>query len=160
MINLTPVQRRELRAKAHALSPVVSIGDAGLSEAVLKEITLALAHHELIKIKVHGGDREAREAMQLEICEKLDAAPVQHIGKILVIWKQGEKPAAPAPVRAAAKKKPAERKTETAPRRPASRPSASREARAGRGESAARPRRDESAPRRRVVRAPATSRRG
>jgi RNA-binding protein len=92
MLNLTPEQRRFLRAQAHHLHPVVMIGDAGLTEAVLKEATKAIASHELIKIKVHSDDREARESALAELCEKLGAAPVQHIGKILVIYKRADKP--------------------------------------------------------------------
>ena len=97
MIALTPARRRELRAKAHALHPVVIVGESGLSEAVLKEIGVSLASHELIKVKVFSDEREQRAAMLSEICNALDAAPVQHIGKILVVYK-------PNPERAAAKR--------------------------------------------------------
>lgn len=92
MFNLTPDQRRFLRAQAHHLNPVVMIGDAGLSESVLKEIERSLASHELIKIKAHQGDKEAREALLEEICTRLEAASVQHIGKILVVYKPAETP--------------------------------------------------------------------
>lgn len=97
MLTITPVQRRELKAKAHAINPVVMIGVAGLSAAVLKELDQALKSHELIKVKVFDGETDARAAVLQEICEQLDAAPVQHIGKILVIYRpkpeQVEKPA-------------------------------------------------------------------
>jgi RNA-binding protein len=92
MLNLTPEQRRFLRSQAHHLHPVVMIGDAGLTEAVLKEAASAIAHHELIKIKIHSDDRDFRETVLAKICERLEAAPVQHIGKILVIYKAAEKP--------------------------------------------------------------------
>jgi RNA-binding protein len=92
MLSLTPAQRRFLRALAHPLRPVVMIGDAGLSDAVLKETERSLKSHELIKIKVAGDDREQREAMMAEICERLDATPVQHIGKTLVVYKAAKKP--------------------------------------------------------------------
>jgi RNA-binding protein len=92
MLTLTPAQRRFLRAQAHSLHPVVMIGDAGLTEAIIKEAGRSVASHELIKIKCHSGDRAAREAQLAEICERLDAAPVQHIGKILVIYRPAEKP--------------------------------------------------------------------
>lgn len=92
MLTLTPEQRRFLRAQAHHLNPVVMIGDAGLSEAVLKEAERGLASHELIKVKSHSGDKAAREAQMAEICERLNAAPVQHIGKILVVYRPAEKP--------------------------------------------------------------------
>lgn len=92
MLNLTPGQRRFLRAQAHALNPVVLIGDAGLTAAVMKEIARSLDSHELIKIKVAGGDREQREAMLAEICATLDAAAAQHIGKTLVVYRPAKKP--------------------------------------------------------------------
>ncbi|MDP2829892.1 MAG: YhbY family RNA-binding protein [Sulfuricellaceae bacterium] len=92
MLNLTPGQRRFLRAQAHTLNPVVMIGDAGLSASVMKEIGASLKSHELIKIKIAGGDREQREAMLNEICTTLDAAPIQHIGKTLIVYKTAEKP--------------------------------------------------------------------
>jgi RNA-binding protein len=92
MLNLTSGQRRFLRAQAHALSPVVLIGDAGLTEAVMKEIERSLNSHELIKIKIASGDHELRENMLAEICNTLESAPVQHIGKTLVIYKAAKKP--------------------------------------------------------------------
>lgn len=87
MLKLTPAERSTLRSDAHALNPVVMIGEAGLSPAVLKEIDAALNSHGLIKIRVFGDDREARIAMYDTICENLKAAPVQHIGKLLVIYR-------------------------------------------------------------------------
>ncbi len=88
MIELTPARRRELRADAHHLNPVASIAGNGLTPAVLEEIERSLQAHELIKIKVHGAEREARDAYMTAICDTLDAAPVQHIGNILVVWRQ------------------------------------------------------------------------
>jgi putative YhbY family RNA-binding protein len=94
---LSPTERRALRADAHALDPVVMIGNDGLTPAVIKEIERALIAHELVKIRVLGDDRKAREAFHEEICDKLSAAPVQHIGKILVVWRlNAEKRAAEA----------------------------------------------------------------
>ena len=84
---LTPAQRKSLKADAHDLSPVVMVGGDGLTPAVIKEAKLAINHHGLIKIRVFGDDREARTAIYEELCDKLDAAPVQHIGKLLVLWK-------------------------------------------------------------------------
>lgn len=92
MLNLTPGQRRFLRAQAHSLSPVVLIGDAGLTAGVIKEIDQSLNRHELLKIKVASGDREQRETMLAEICATLEAAPAQHIGKTLVIYRAAQKP--------------------------------------------------------------------
>ncbi len=87
MQKLTPVERSALRAEAHALKPVVIIGEAGLTDGVLKEIGASLDSHGLIKVRVFGDDREARVAMYEAICEQLDAAPVQHIGKLLVLYR-------------------------------------------------------------------------
>ena len=87
MLKLTPVERSALRAEAHALKPIVIIGEAGLTPAVLKEIDLGLDSHGLIKVRVFGDDREARVGMYDTICGNLGAAPVQHIGKLLVIYR-------------------------------------------------------------------------
>ena len=87
MQKLTPVERSALRAEAHGLKPVVIIGEAGLTPAVMKEIAASLDSHGLIKVRVFGDDREARVAMYETICEELDAAPVQHIGKLLVLYR-------------------------------------------------------------------------
>ena len=86
-ISLTPAQRSALRARAHKLHPVVLIGDSGLTEAVLLEIDRSLQAHELIKVRVAGAQREERGDVLNSICERLDAAPVQHIGRILVVFR-------------------------------------------------------------------------
>lgn len=87
MLKLTPVERSALRSEAHALNPIVLIGEAGLTPAVLKEIDAGLNSHGLIKVRVFGDDREARIAMYDTMCESLKAAPIQHIGKLLVIYR-------------------------------------------------------------------------
>jgi RNA-binding protein len=102
MMTLNAAQRRELKARAHALNPVVMISDAGLTPSVLHEIDVSLKSHELIKIRVFGDDRAARAAMIDDISTKLDAALVQHIGKILVIYRP--RPEAPAKGTVAGKK--------------------------------------------------------
>jgi len=108
---LTPARRSELRAKAHGLSPVVMIGDKGLTDAIFAETDRALAAHELIKVKAATDDREARAAWMTELCERLGAQPVQSIGKILVLWRENpekkEKAPAARPAPTPAKKKPA-----------------------------------------------------
>ena len=98
---LTSAARRALRAKAHALNPVVAIGQHGLTPAVLHEIDVALLAHELIKIRVFSDDRAERELLYARICAELDAAPVQHIGKLLVVWRLAPEPE-PEPVAARA----------------------------------------------------------
>ena len=84
---LTPAQRRALKARAHHLEPVVLIGDAGLTPAVLHEIDVNLKSHELIKIRVAGDDRKARAGMIAIISDSLEASAVQHVGKILVMFR-------------------------------------------------------------------------
>ena len=86
-IQLTPAQRKEHRAEAHHLDPVVMIGSEGLTPAVLKEIDSALNAHGLIKVRVFSDDRAAREALLISLSHDLDAAPIQHIGKLLVLWR-------------------------------------------------------------------------
>jgi putative YhbY family RNA-binding protein len=88
MPGLSPTRRRELKARAHALDPVVRIGGTGLSASVLAEIDRCLKSHELIKIRVNGADRPGREAILEEICRRTGAQAVQHIGKILVVFRE------------------------------------------------------------------------
>jgi RNA-binding protein len=97
MIKLTPAQRQYLKGLAHTLSPVIIIGEKGLTEAVLKETERALKAHELIKIKAGSDDKETRAQWLETICVALDAGPVQQIGKILVIYRPAEKPAIQLP---------------------------------------------------------------
>jgi putative YhbY family RNA-binding protein len=87
ILELDSTTRSDLRSKAHAISPTVMIGNDGLTPGVLKEAEIALSSHELIKIRVLGDDREARLAIYESICDKLHAAKVQHIGKLLVIYR-------------------------------------------------------------------------
>jgi putative YhbY family RNA-binding protein len=91
---LTPAARQTLRGRAHRLEPVVRIGADGLTAAVLAELERALKAHELIKIRVTG-DGDARERFLGEICAATGASPVQHIGKVLVVYR--ERPPAEAP---------------------------------------------------------------
>ena len=89
---LTPGERRALKARAHALDPVVLVGDGGLTAAVLTEIDRSLNAHELIKVRVAGEDRDARSDTLRRVCEDLGATAVQHIGKILVIYRPRPEP--------------------------------------------------------------------
>ena len=90
LIQLTPAERKEKRGDAHHLDPVVMIGADGLTPAVLKEAEVAIRSHGLIKVRVFSDDRAAREAMLTEMADKLNAAPIQHIGKLLVLWRPME----------------------------------------------------------------------
>jgi putative YhbY family RNA-binding protein len=86
-IPLTPAERRRLRADAHHLHPVVLIGAEGLTDAVRKEADAALKAHGLIKLRMFSDEREIREQMLLSLTDGLGAAAVQHIGKLLVLWR-------------------------------------------------------------------------
>ena len=86
-IELTPAERREQRAQAHHLDPVVMVGGDGITPNVRKEIEAALNAHGLIKVRVFNDDRAARELMYQELAADLNAAPIQHIGKLLVLWR-------------------------------------------------------------------------
>ena len=86
-IQLNPTQRREHRANAHHLEPVVLIGGDGLTAAVKKEVDAALNAHGLIKVRIVSDDRAAREQMYQTLTEELSAAPVQHIGKLVILWR-------------------------------------------------------------------------
>ena len=103
-IQLTPRERSALKARAHALDPVVLVGDGGLTAAVLTEIDRSLNAHELIKVRAAGEDRDARSDMLRRVCEDLDAIAVQHIGKVLVIYRQ--RPESDAKPRTKPKRKP------------------------------------------------------
>jgi RNA-binding protein len=89
---LSARERSRLKARAHSLEPTVTIGQEGLTDAVLREIDRALAAHELIKIRGAGGDREERRQVLHTICERTDAAPVQQIGRIFVLWRPRAEP--------------------------------------------------------------------
>jgi putative YhbY family RNA-binding protein len=99
---LTSSRRSELRAQAHKLTPVVIIGDKGLTDLVIAEIDRSLKAHELIKVRAATDDRDARGTWMETICERLDAHPIQQIGKVLVVYRENfdkprEKKPAPAP---------------------------------------------------------------
>ena len=92
-IQLSVAERKAHRAEAHHLDPVVMIGNEGLTPAVKKETSAALDAHGLIKVRVLGDDREEREAIFQQLCDELGAAPIQHIGKLLVLWRPKPKKA-------------------------------------------------------------------
>lgn len=113
---LTSAERQALKGRAHRLNPVVLIGGAGLTPTLVAEVDRALRAHELVKIRVMGAERADREAMLAAVCAATDAAPVQHIGKVLVVYRErppGEVLEAPSVPR----KRPA-RARRSAPRRP------------------------------------------
>ena len=97
-ISLTPFERKEMRGQAHHLDPVVFVGADGLTPAVLKEADAALNAHGLIKVRMFSDVRGERAAALVHLAETLGAAPVQHIGKLLVLFRPAvPKPAADKP---------------------------------------------------------------
>jgi putative YhbY family RNA-binding protein len=86
-LELTIAERKVHRAEAHHLDPVVMIGNDGLTPAVLKETDAALNAHGLIKVRVLGDDRAARDEMYQRLADELGAAPIQHIGKLFILWR-------------------------------------------------------------------------
>jgi len=100
-LTLTPAERKALRGQAHHLDPVVIVGAEGLSAAVLKEADAALKAHGLIKVRMFSDQREQRAAALTKLSEALNAAAVQHIGKLLVLWRPIPAPAAAAESRLA-----------------------------------------------------------
>lgn len=96
-INLTPAQRRALKADAHHLNPVVLMGKDGLTAAVTREIDNALTTHALIKVRVTGDDRHQRSVVFETLADQLGAACVQQIGKLLVLWRPLPEPSTERP---------------------------------------------------------------
>ena len=87
---LDSASKKKLRAQAHGLKPVIMVGNAGFSEAVLAETEIALDHHELIKVKIRA-ERDEREAICEKICHSTHAELIQIIGQIAVIYRKNPK---------------------------------------------------------------------
>ncbi|MEN8176121.1 MAG: ribosome assembly RNA-binding protein YhbY [Pseudomonadota bacterium] len=85
---LTQTQKRALRGQAHALRPVVILGQRGLTDNVLEEVGIALGAHELIKVRINAGDREERDALMNEISRRTGATLVQRIGHVAVFFRR------------------------------------------------------------------------
>ena len=86
-VSLTPRERASLKGRAHALEPIVHVGQSGLTDAVVRETERALAAHELIKVKIGAADRVERAQLGVALCQRTDAAAVQSVGKVLVLWR-------------------------------------------------------------------------
>lgn len=84
---LTTRERTQLKAQAHALEPVVNVGQAGVTPAIVAETDRALAAHELIKVRIGGPDRDAREALGDQLAAATDAVVVHRVGKIFILWR-------------------------------------------------------------------------
>ncbi|RAO77912.1 ribosome assembly RNA-binding protein YhbY [Dyella jiangningensis] len=87
---LSPSQRRYLRSLAHDLHPVILLGAKGATDAVVKELDLALSHHELVKVKLSGGDKEERQQQIDFLAEGTRSESVQQIGHIVVLFRRNE----------------------------------------------------------------------
>lgn len=87
---MNPIQKKKLKAQAHSLNPVVIIGQAGLTEAVIKEINLALDTHELIKVKIRA-ERDDRKIISEQICSQTLSEQIQSIGQIAVLYRKNPK---------------------------------------------------------------------
>ncbi len=88
---LTTRERAHLKARAHALEPVVQAGNAGITDTLIAEVDRALTAHELIKVKVNAADRADRVAIGDEICERTGATAVHRVGKVLILWRSRDK---------------------------------------------------------------------
>jgi RNA-binding protein len=86
-VTLTSRERAHLKGRAHALEPIVQVGQGGLSDAVVAELERALSAHGLIKVRINGTDRRARQAIAEAICARTDAVAVHQVGKIIVLWR-------------------------------------------------------------------------
>lgn len=94
-VTLTSRERAHLKARAHALEPIVHIGHGGVTDAVIAEIERSLVAHELIKVRAGGPDRDERKAFFAAVCARTGATSVQTVGKVMVLWRPN--PDAPAP---------------------------------------------------------------
>lgn len=88
MDEMTAAQKKALKARAHSLHPILQLGEKGLTDAVVAEIDRALGAHELIKIRAAPLNRDEREVALASICERTQCHPVQHIGKMLVLYRR------------------------------------------------------------------------
>ncbi|MBL1432574.1 MAG: ribosome assembly RNA-binding protein YhbY [Gammaproteobacteria bacterium] len=89
---LTGKERRHLNGLAHTLKPVVTLGNAGLTDNVINEINIALNVHELIKVKINHGDRDIRKQVDTEIAERAQCDPVKNIGRVFIYYRPAKKP--------------------------------------------------------------------
>ncbi len=86
-VTLTARERAHLKARAHALEPVVHVGHGGVTDALIAEVERSLVAHELIKVRAGGPDRDERKAAFAAICARTGAAAVQTVGKVMVLWR-------------------------------------------------------------------------
>ena len=80
-------QKKFLRGLGHQRKPLIIVGDAGLTESLMAEFESTLSHHELIKVRVRVGDRDARDAIITQLCERSGAVLVQRIGNVALLYR-------------------------------------------------------------------------
>jgi RNA-binding protein len=98
-MNLFETQKKFLRGLGHQLKPIILVGDAGLTEALLKEFCSTIEHHELIKVRVRAGDREMRDSIISDLCNRGSAELVTRIGNVALVYRRNdEKPQIPLPL--------------------------------------------------------------
>ena len=98
-MNLFETQKKFLRGLGHQLKPIILVGDAGLTEALLKEFCSTIEHHELIKVRVRAGDRETRDNIISDLCKRGSAELVTRIGNVALVYRRNdEKPQIPLPL--------------------------------------------------------------
>ncbi len=90
-MKLTERQKKHLRREAHAMKPLLSLGDKGITDSFLQELDSTLEHHELIKIKVRAGDRETRDQVINDLAEKMRAVLINRVGNIATLYRQRRK---------------------------------------------------------------------
>lgn len=86
-MNLNEHQKKYLRGLGHQMKPLIMVGDAGLSESVLAEYESTLDHHELIKVRVRVGDRDARDEIINKLCEDSAAQLIQRTGNVALLYR-------------------------------------------------------------------------
>ncbi len=86
-MSLSEIQKRQLRKLGHDLKPVVIVGANGLTDAVCNEISLSIAHHELIKIKVNASDRDERDQIIQSLCQHCSAELIQRVGHVALVYR-------------------------------------------------------------------------
>jgi RNA-binding protein len=91
-MNQAAPDKRALKRIAHHLDPVVLVGEQGVSDNVIAETRRALDDHELIKVRISAGNRQARDVMMRELAEACGAAVVQSIGKVAVLFRKNPEP--------------------------------------------------------------------
>lgn len=87
-MSLNEAQKKHLRKLGHSLKPLVTVGGKGLTENVVREADLTLKHHELIKIRLSGMERDSKQAVAQELCEQLNAELIQAIGHVILVFRR------------------------------------------------------------------------